>query len=214
MPSTDRRRLPAAERRAQIAAAARAVALRDGLGAVTLRGVATEAGVASALVAHYAPSMDVLVAETFARVVADELDEVTALTSGRAPEALGTLLATLLAGGREDVTSIWVEAWAMGRRNPDLAAAVREQMDRWHAALAGIVARGVAAGDLAADDPDAVAWHVLGMIDGLNAHALARWRRDDARLALAARAVEAMVGLPPGAVAPLDRANLDAGETP
>ena len=215
MPSTDRRRLPALERRAQIAAAARAVALRDGLSAVTLRGVATEAGVASALVAHYAPSMEALVAETFTGLVADELEEVRALIDGSdAPAALSALLGTLLAGGREDVTAVWVEAWALGRRNPDLGAAVRNQMDAWQEALRDLIVRGIADGALAAEDPDAVAWHLLGMVDGLNAHALVRWGRDDARLALAARAVEAMVGLPTDAVAPGRGATFVGGETP
>ncbi|MDN4477561.1 TetR family transcriptional regulator C-terminal domain-containing protein [Demequina sp. SYSU T00039] len=214
MPSTDRRRLPAAERRAQIAGAARAVALRDGLAAVTLRGVAAEAAVAPALVAHYSPSMEALVAETFAGIVAAELDEVRYLAGGDAPDALDALLRTLLGGGREDVTAVWVEAWALGRRNAELAAAVRDQMDAWHVALVELLARGAADGSLTVADPDAVAWHVLGMIDGLNAQALVRWRQDDARVALAARAVEAMVGLPRGAVAAPERATVDAGETP
>jgi AcrR family transcriptional regulator len=63
MPSTPTRR-SAAERVAQIADAARAIAIESGLSAVTLRAVASEVGVAPALVAHYAPSMDDLVADT------------------------------------------------------------------------------------------------------------------------------------------------------
>ena len=52
-----------AERSAEIAEAARLLALEQGLTAVTLRAIAARAGVAPALVAHYQPSMDALVAD-------------------------------------------------------------------------------------------------------------------------------------------------------
>src|SRR5690242_10635399 len=101
MPSTPTRR-SAAERVAQIAVAARSIALEAGLDAVTLRAVATEVGVAPALVAHYVPSMDELVADTFAAVVGDELAEVAELAHrASAPvEALSAVLASLLDDGR------------------------------------------------------------------------------------------------------------------
>uniref|UniRef100_UPI0035B20C3D TetR family transcriptional regulator n=1 Tax=Microbacterium sp. TaxID=51671 RepID=UPI0035B20C3D len=63
MPSTATRR-SAAERLQQISSAAQALAREAGLSAVTLRAVATEIGVAPALVAHYVPSMDALVGDT------------------------------------------------------------------------------------------------------------------------------------------------------
>ena len=99
MPSTPTRR-SAAERVAQIAGAARSIALESGLGAVTLRAVAGAVGVAPALVAHYAPSMDELVADTFSRVVGDELAEVIALADGcdSAADALSAVLASLPVG--------------------------------------------------------------------------------------------------------------------
>ena len=57
-----------AESSAEIADAARLVALEHGLAAVTLRSVAARVGVAPALVAHYQPNMDVLVAQTFGTI--------------------------------------------------------------------------------------------------------------------------------------------------
>jgi AcrR family transcriptional regulator len=188
-------RLAPAERRAAIQRAARATALADGLGAVTLRAVAAKAGVAPALVAHYAPSMEELVAETFAALVREELDEVAALVSGREPRAaLTELIQTLLAGTRDDVTAVWVEAWALGRRSEPLAAAVRDEMDAWASLLAGIVEAGVRDGVFRVDDPAAAAWQLLGMIDGLNAQALVRWGEAAERSALMLRAAEGMLG--------------------
>ncbi|MDN4597045.1 TetR/AcrR family transcriptional regulator [Leifsonia virtsii] len=196
-------RRPPAERRAELSAAARDVALADGLAAVTLRGVAARAGVASALVAHYHPAMDELVASAFTAVVGAELAEVRALlaASEGATAQLAALVGTLLDGSRDDVTLVWVEAWALGRRNEALAAAVREQMDAWQELILGIVEEGVSAGEFTVADPAQTAWQLLGMIDGLNAQALVRWGAGGDRAPALARAVEGMLGVSPGALA-------------
>jgi AcrR family transcriptional regulator len=201
------------ERRADIETAARELALSNGLSAITLRGVASRAGITPALVAHYRPNMDALVAETFAGIVSSELREVAQLTDERASasaagaaagagagatERLGLLVATLLDGSRDDVTLVWVEAWALGRRNEALAASVREQMDAWQEVLRSLIATGAEAREFDVDDPAAAAWQLLGMIDGLNAQALVRW--GEGRRVLLTRALEGMLGLARGAL--------------
>ncbi|MGO4301363.1 TetR/AcrR family transcriptional regulator [Leifsonia sp. RAF41] len=193
-------RRPPEERRAELAAAARDLALADGLAAVTLRSVAARAGVTPALVAHYHPAMDQLVASAFTAVVGAELAEVRALQqeAGSPERRLSALLSTLLDGSRDDVTVVWVEAWALGRRNEALAEAVRDQMDAWQAHIHGVIADGVAAGVFVTDDAAAAAWQLLGMIDGLNAQALVRWPATTGRAAALARAVEGMLGLEAG----------------
>jgi len=193
-------RRPPAERRAELSAAARDVALADGLAAVTLRGVAARAGVAPALVAHYHPAMDELVASAFRAVVAAELDEVRGLLApvGGPTARLAALLRTLLDGTREDVTLVWVEAWALGRRNEALAAAVRDEMDAWQALILSVIGDGVATGEFRPDDPAQAAWQLLGMIDGLNAQALVRWGAGGERGPALARAVEGMLGVERG----------------
>ncbi len=203
MPSTPlRTRRPAAQRRVEIADAARTLALREGLGAVTLRAVAAQAGVTPALVAHYAVGMDELVADTFRDIVAGELAEVLAECAAPDPvERLLRLLEATLEPGRDDVTLVWVQAWVLGRASEPLAAQVRTQMDAWQRAIRDIIERGAEAGAFTAPDASAVAWQVLGMIDGLNAQALVRWGASADRLVLMVRAVEAMLGMPPGALA-------------
>jgi len=195
------------ERAAEIAGAAHDLALEQGLSAVTLRAVAARIDVAPALVAHYEPDMQALIASTFASIVAAELAEVDALVAGLPTprERLAAMLATLLDGSRDDVTVIWVEAWAMGRRNEALAASVRDEMDAWQAMIRGIVEAGVSSGDFETDDPAAAAWQLLGMIDGLNAQALVRWGDAADRGSLISHAVEGMLGLERGALAPPSR---------
>ncbi|WP_203135894.1 TetR family transcriptional regulator C-terminal domain-containing protein [Microbacterium sp. JZ31] len=185
------------ERRAAIADAARAVALADGLGAVTLRAVAARAGVAPALVAHYADDgMDALVADAFAGIVARELDEVTAIVAGAGDPraALAALIRTLASGERDEVTAVWVEAWALGRRNDALAAAVRTQMDAWQRLVQDVVEAGLATRDFRVADAAGAAWQVLAMIDGTGAQGLVRWGAGSDRSALLLRAVEGMLG--------------------
>ena len=191
-----------AERALSIANAARSLALEEGLSAVTLRAVAARAGVAPALVAHYVPSMDVLIARTFASVVSAEVAEIETLLDGLpGPRAqLGVLVRTILDGSRDDVTLVWVEAWALGRRNETLAAEVRAQMDAWQGVIQDVIGAGVAAGEFETEDPAAVAWQLLGMVDGLNAQALVRWGDTSDRGSLISHAVEGMLGLDRGAL--------------
>jgi AcrR family transcriptional regulator len=193
-----------AERSAEIADAARSIALEQGIAAVTLRSIAARIDVAPALVAHYEPNMEALVASTFAAVVGTEIDEVVALLAEHPTprERLAVLLSTLLDRTRDDVTIVWVEAWALGRRSDALAASVRRQMDAWQAVVQGIIEAGVAAGEFETDDAASVAWQLLGMVDGLNAQALVLWGEANQRGSLISHAVEGMLGLGRGALAP------------
>ncbi|WP_225859311.1 TetR/AcrR family transcriptional regulator [Streptomyces albicerus] len=195
-------RKPPEQRAAEIRATARELALADGLSAMTLRAVAQQAGVTPALVAHYEPSMEALTAETFAVIVREEIADVKAAVAALAAptERVGYVLHTLLDGSRDEVTAVWVDAWSLGRRMDLLARAVREQTDAWQQLLRDLIVAGRDAGEFVTDDPDSVAWLVLGMIDGLNAHALVHYRDARARGLVMSRAVESELGLPRSAL--------------
>ncbi|MFA4841778.1 MAG: TetR family transcriptional regulator, partial [Agrococcus sp.] len=102
------------DRRTEIAATARVIALEEGLDAVTQRAVAGRASMASALVAHYVESMDALVADTFSEIVAEEIREVRELVAAEpsATAGLVVLIDAALDPLRQDVTSLWVQAWS------------------------------------------------------------------------------------------------------
>lgn len=209
--TTTRTRRTPAERSAEIVTAATALAREQGLSALTLRSVADRAGVASSLIAHYHPAVDDLVARVYTDLVEAELAEVHGLVSRveSAASRFGSLLETLLDGSREDLTVVWVEGWAMSRRNDALARAVRVQMGRWHRLVAGIVDDGIAEGVFTVDDAAGVAWQLLGMIDGLNAQSLVRGADQSDVIARMSRAAETLLGARPGDVRSLARA--DAG---
>jgi AcrR family transcriptional regulator len=194
------RRRPPAERRAEIRDAARRIALAEGLSAITLRAVAAEVGVAPALVAHYVPAMEDLVAETFGDIVGTELEHLlTAADAGTATARLAALLGEVLRDTHLEVTAVWVDGWALGRRSEALAQRVRDEMDRWEAALTGLVAAGVAEGSFTAADPAEAARAILGMLDGVNAHALVRWGRRTERATLL-RTAEGILGARAGSL--------------
>ncbi|MCP2636161.1 TetR family transcriptional regulator C-terminal domain-containing protein [Microbacterium sp. HD4P20] len=202
-PPRPRTRKAPAERAAEIVAAATAIARENGLSALTLRGVAERVGVASGLVAHYQPSMDDLVAAVYTHLVDEEIRDVERLLAAMDDPAarIAALLATLMDDGREDLTVVWVEGWAMARRNSVLADAVRTQMQRWQTLVEGIIAEGCRQGRFTTTDPGAVAWQLIGMIDGLNAQSLARGTDSGRFAARTARAAEVLVGAAPGALA-------------
>ena len=201
--SARRTRKAPAERAAEIVEAATGIAREHDLGALTLRAVAERAGVASGLVAHYQPSMDDLVARVYTDLVEEEIRDVEQVVQAAGDPAgqLAALLSTLMDPGREDLTVVWVEGWAMARRSTALQAAVLTQMQRWQSLVEGIVAEGCRRGGFATTEPGEVAWQLIGMIDGLNAQSLARGT-DTARFAQrTARAAEALVGAPAGTIA-------------
>lgn len=185
------------ERSAEILAAARDLALEGGLTALTSRAIAQRVGVASGLVAHYY-AMDQLVADAFSHIVASEVDEVTVLVAAPTTptERMALLLATLMDGSRHDVTLVWVEAWALGRRNDALAAAIGMQMDSWHDLVRAIIDQGTAAGEFRVDDAGLAGWQLLGMIDGLAAHSLVRGAALSVYEDQLVRAGEVLLGAP------------------
>ncbi|WP_188585008.1 TetR/AcrR family transcriptional regulator [Gordonia jinhuaensis] len=202
MAARTRTRKPPAERADEIRAAAREIACAEGLTSLTLRAIGARVGVAPALVAHYEPVMDELIAATFAAITTAEVDDVADLVGGEqtATDKLRRLIATLTEPGRDDVTVVWADAFSMGRTNESLAAAVREVMDRWQQLVGDLITGGVDSGEFRTDDADDVAWQFLGMIDGVNSHAMVRYADTLDRGRLVRRAMENELTLSRGAL--------------
>lgn len=197
-----RTRKSSAERSREIHDVAVDIAREEGLSALTIRAVAARAGVAPGLVPHYVGSMDELVAHTFTAVTAAELDLVRrAVSAAEDPlDQLAGVIETVLGRDHDDITLVWVDAWSLGRGSALLAAAIDEQMAAWEEGVAEILRAGQEAGAFRVADPDIAAGHIVALIDGISAHALARSSDTSDFASRLAQACETLVGTSAGAI--------------
>lgn len=201
-------RLSPEERRASIVAATRTVMARRGIAGTTVRDVAAELGTSSGLIHHYYSSMDELLAEAFEEEARADLVEVLeSVGRGRdARERLAIFFDTYDRGMRDGSgdfgMQIWLDAWAEAARRPALRRTSRRLNEEWQRLLAGILRSGIESGDMTCVDPDASAWRILSLLDGLilqvvaHGGALTRQQAD----AWSRSAAENELGLPRGAL--------------
>ena len=156
------------ERRASIVAATRAVMARRGIAGTTARDVAAELGTSSGLIHHYYASMDDLLAEAFGEVATEDLQQMrAALSSVESPIAQLVVFFDVYARDDDAGIQVWLDAWSEAARRPALQRISRRLNEEWQAVLASVVRRGVADGSMECSDPDAVAWRILSLLDGL-----------------------------------------------
>ena len=165
-----RTRKPPEERRAEILAAASALASDEGLESLTLRRVADQLGVYPGLVSHYFQTVDELVVAAFRHAVTVESDELYAAVAG-APtplDRLRLLLSLLVSRERDGVSLLWLDAWSVFRHRPALAGEVTRLMAIDKQRLGDLIRDGVTAGQFTAADPSSAAARIYSVIDGLS----------------------------------------------
>jgi AcrR family transcriptional regulator len=191
-------------RREAILDAAVAVMLHKGLAATTVRDVADRMGTSSGLIHHYFGSMDDLLAAAFERAAGQDLDVTRdAMAAGTRPlERLATFFATYARADATWAFQLWLDAWAEASRRPAVRATSRRLNVAWQRLLADTIARGVAAGEMTCGDPDAAAWRILSLLDGLALQVVAHAGAiDPASVMVWSRAhAEAELGLSSGAL--------------
>jgi len=199
-------RMSPAERREAIVVATLAVMQRRGIAATTVRDVAAELGTSSGLIHHYYSSMDELLAEAFERIARADLQEtVAAVAAGDSPlERLRLFFDTYARADTDAGMQIWLDAWAEAARRPALQRTSRRLNEEWQALLAEVIADGCASGVMTTDDPDAAAWRVLSLLDGLSLQVVAHGDvlSDEQADAWSRGATERELGLSPGTVLP------------
>jgi AcrR family transcriptional regulator len=178
-------RMTPQERRAAIVDATLRVMVRQGIAATTVRDVAAEMGTSSGLIHHYFASMDDLVAEAFDRMASDDLARtVSAVDAVDDPvERLATFFAFYNKADDDWGMQLWLDAWAEASRRPTLQRTSRRLNEAWQALVADLLRGGARAGAMTCDDPDAVAWRIISLLDGLALQAVAHAdlvARDDA----------------------------------
>ncbi|MET9459309.1 TetR/AcrR family transcriptional regulator [Streptomyces canus] len=162
-------RLTVAERREELLRAAIEQIEARGVAAVRIADVASALGVSNALVLYHFATKEKLVAAAFTYAAEDDLTHLRKLL-GRRTSALRRLRAAVrwyAPTGQAKGWRLWIEGWAVALREPALQEVTRDLDRRWKAALAEVIAEGVAAGEFDCPDPQATALRLTALLDGL-----------------------------------------------
>lgn len=162
-------RMSPEERREAIIVATARVMVRQGIAATTARDVAAEMSTSSGLIHHYFASMDQLLADAFERVASADFARTVAAMGeeGDAVARLGRFIASYNAVDEEWAMQLWLDAWAEAPRRPALQRTTRRLNEEWQALVADLLRAGVREGRMVCADPDAVAWRLISLLDGL-----------------------------------------------
>ncbi len=162
-------RLSVAERREELLRAAVQQIEARGVSAVRIADVASALGVSNALVLYHFSTKERLVAAAFTHAAEGDLAHLRKLL-GRRTTALRRLRAAVrwyAPTGQAKGWRLWIEGWAAALREPALRDVTRDLDRQWKAAIAEVVAEGVAAGEFRCPDPAGAALRLTALLDGL-----------------------------------------------
>lgn len=162
-------RLSVAERREELLRAAVEQIEARGVAAVRIADVASALGVSNALVLYHFATKEKLVASAFSHAAEGDLAKLRRIL-GRRTTALRRLRAAVrwyAPTGQAKGWRLWIEGWAGALREPALQDVTRDLDRQWKAAIAEVIAEGVAAGEFACPDPTGTALRLTALLDGL-----------------------------------------------
>ena len=159
------------ERRERILRATLAVIGRSGIGAVTHRSVAEEAGVPLGSLTYWFGTKDDLLREALRRFVADEAERLKGIAeqlgTGADPTAVAESYATVLEGDADDEQIAQFELYLEAARNPALRDIAAESFRAYEeVAVAALTAAGVA-------EPERFAPLFVSLADGIGLRRMA-----------------------------------------
>jgi hypothetical protein len=119
-----------------------------------------------------------------------------------AAERLSTFFAAYTRLDEYSSFQMWLDAWAEARRRPALGATSRRLNVAWQRLIATTISDGIDEGAMSCVEPDATAWRVLSLLDGLSMQLAAHPGVIDRSIALdwAMTALEAEIGIPEGSL--------------
>ena len=156
------------ERRDIILQAAMRLALAGGFAAMTVRAVASEAGVSSGQVHHHFASVGELKAQAFIRLIRDFINMELVADNASWREHLHAMLGSD-DGRLEPYVRLWREGQILADNDADIKGAYILTMEIWHADTVAIIEKGQAAGEFRRSDSAAsIAWRLIGLVCGLD----------------------------------------------
>jgi AcrR family transcriptional regulator len=207
----NRTRKPPEVRRREILDAAIAIGAERGLDRINVREVADRCGVAPGLIHHYFPSVDELLAESFGSWADSSLKVLQELSGSKSPRmALALTVANLSPDQR-----IWHDALSSASRHTQLRDRARSLSEDYLAHVEGLIRAGVEMKQFTAPDPQASAWRIILVLDGMVAmmHILDMIPPDQLAT-IVGPVVERELELAPGSFTELVQAVLNAGDVP
>jgi AcrR family transcriptional regulator len=171
---------------------------REGIDGVRIARIAMDAGVSTSLVHYHFESREALLAEALEHSF--EVAGDVRIGDGDGDEAshahrLAAMIDQCLPypGTLERDWLLWVELWLRAARRPELRGTAARLYERTHRWFAEAIEAGIADGEFARTDVDALADRVLALLDGFGIRALVRdpsvpldWARREVWRALAA----------------------------
>ena len=159
-----------------LAAAVRRIA-EEGIDGVRIARIAVDAGVSPSLIHYHFATREALLTQALDYSYAHAGDVRISsgeLASGSYAQRLDTMVRQCLpvSPALEHDWVLWVELWLRAVRDHELSRVAEELYARLHEWFAGAIAAGVAAGEFADVDADAVADLALALIDGFGLRAL------------------------------------------
>jgi TetR/AcrR family transcriptional regulator, transcriptional repressor of bet genes len=165
------------QRREELSAAVWRLASRDGLEAVTIRGVAAEAGWSTGALHHYFGDKEELLLFAF-RTAADRIGRRVAAVKESATGPLELARALLAIGlpldaERRDETRVWFAFLGLALTRPALARAQGAAYGQWRRLVASALEAAQAEGELdRLIDPRREAAGLVALVDGLAVQAM------------------------------------------
>lgn len=156
------------ERREVILNAAMQVALNGGFSAMTVRQIASVAGVSSGQVHHHFTSIGELKAHAFVQVIRQMMDMPIVPDDASWHERLFSVLGSE-DGRLEPYIRLWREAQLLAETDSDIKGAYLLTMDMWHKETVEIILQGTEANEFhPIDNAENIAWRLIALVCGLD----------------------------------------------
>jgi AcrR family transcriptional regulator len=142
---------------------------RRGFARTRVADVADALGVSTALVFYHFGTKEQLFAAALEHAVARDLARLDATVARASDPVDGVrrILALYSPQGDANGWTVWVDAWAESLREPEMRAMSRRLDVLWKDVLADQIRAGVEAGRFTCADPEAAAWRLSALLDGL-----------------------------------------------
>jgi len=140
-----------------------------GLANVRVSDVAGRLGISSALVYYHFATKERLISAAYQYAAAEDMAGLERLAGagGPAVDRLRAILRFSLPAGSSMSWELWIDAWSAALRWDEVRRTSRAMDRRWKEKVAQVIADGVASGEFVCPEPQAAAWRLTALIDGL-----------------------------------------------